>query len=43
MKFIELSKLAGEFEFVENIGSNGHSIYIPVVSLNKSTLRFPIE
>jgi hypothetical protein len=35
--------LTGEFEFVENIGSNSHSIYVPIVSLTKSTLRFPME
>ena len=43
MKFIELNKLTGEFEFAENIGSNSHSIYLPIISLNRSTLRFPIE
>ena len=42
-KFIELNKLTGEFEFVENIGSNSHSIYVPIVGLTKSTLRFPTE
>jgi hypothetical protein len=43
MKFIELNKLTGDFEFAENIGNNGHSIYVPVISLKQSTLRFPIE
>ena len=42
-KLIELNKLTGEFEFVENIGNNSHSIYVPIVSLTKSTLRFPTE
>ncbi|MGA8844217.1 MAG: hypothetical protein WB511_11595 [Nitrososphaeraceae archaeon] len=42
-KFIELNKLTGEFELVENIGSNVQSIYIPIVALTKSTLKFPIE
>jgi cell shape-determining protein MreC len=42
-KFIELNKLTGEFEFVENIGSNSHSIYVPIVGLRRSTLRFPTE
>jgi hypothetical protein len=42
-KLIELNKLTGEFEFVENIGSNSHSIYVPIVGLTKSTLRFPTE
>jgi len=35
--------LTGEFELVENIGSNVQSIYIPIVALTKSTLKFPIE
>ena len=42
-KFIELNKLTGEFELVENIGSNVQSIYIPIVALTKSTLKFPVE
>ena len=42
-KFIELNKLTGEFEFVEEIGSNPQSIYIPIINLNKSSLRFPID
>jgi len=42
-KFIELNKLTGELEFVEKIGSNPQSIYIPIINLNKSSLRFPIE
>ena len=42
-KFIELNKLTGEFEYTENIGSNTHSIYVPVINLTKSTLRFPID
>ena len=42
-KFIELDKLTGEFQYVENIGADTHSIYIPIVYLNKSTLRFPVD
>jgi hypothetical protein len=42
-KLIEINKLTGEFEFVENIGSNVQSIYIPIVGLTRSTFRFPIE
>lgn len=42
-KFIELNKLTGEFELMENIGNNAQSIYIPVIALKKSTLKFPIE
>ena len=42
-KFVELNKMTGEFNFINNIGSNTQSIYIPIVKLVKSTLRFPIE
>ncbi len=38
-KFIELNKLTGEFEFVENIGSNSHSIYLPIVDRHSGFLR----
>ena len=42
-KFIELNKLSGEFQYAENIGADAHSIYIPIIQLNKSTLRFPVD
>ncbi|MGI0052498.1 MAG: hypothetical protein ACRD8K_12245 [Nitrososphaeraceae archaeon] len=42
-KFVELNKMTGDFKFIDNIGSNTQSIYIPIVKLVKSTLRFPIE
>ncbi|MGN6821253.1 MAG: hypothetical protein ACTHJ7_00480, partial [Candidatus Nitrosocosmicus sp.] len=42
-KFIELNKLTSDFKFVEKIGNNPHSIYIPIVKLVKSTLVFPID
>jgi hypothetical protein len=42
-KFIELNKMTGDFKFVDNIGSNNQSLYIPIVKLIKSTLRFPTE
>ena len=41
-KFVELNKMTGDFEFVDNIGNNTQSIYVPIVRLIKSTLRFPI-
>jgi hypothetical protein len=41
-KFIELNKMTGDFDFVDNVGSNTQSIYVPIVRLIKSTLRFPI-
>jgi hypothetical protein len=42
-KFVELNKMTGDFKFVDNIGSNNQSLYIPIVQLIKSTLRFPTE
>jgi hypothetical protein len=42
-KFVELNKITGDFNFINNIGSNTQSIYIPILKLLKSTLRFPIE
>ncbi len=34
----EINKLTGEFEFVENIGNNSQSIYVPIVGLKRSRL-----
>ena len=42
-KFIELNKMTSEYKFVEKSGSNPQSIYIPIVTLVKSTLVFPID
>jgi hypothetical protein len=39
-KFIELKRLTGEFSFIDKIGSDGMSLYIPVLELEKSTLKF---
>jgi hypothetical protein len=40
-KFIELKRLTGNFIFVEKIGTDGMSLYIPILELEKSTLKFP--
>jgi hypothetical protein len=42
-KYIELNKMTGNFTFVDSIGNNNQSIYIPIVKLIKSTLVFPID
>jgi hypothetical protein len=42
-KFVELNKMTADFKFVDNIGNNAQSIYIPIVNLVKSTLMFPID
>jgi hypothetical protein len=40
-KFIELKGLTGEFVFVDRIGTDTQSLYIPILELQKSTFRFP--
>jgi hypothetical protein len=40
-KFIELKRLTGEFQFVDRIGSDTQALYVPVLELEKSTLKFP--
>lgn len=40
-KFIELKKLSGEFSFVDKIGSDGMSLYFPILELELSTFEFP--
>ena len=42
-KFIELSKMTGNFSFVDSVGTNPQAIYVPIARLIKSTLRFPID
>ena len=42
-KFVELNKMTGDFVFVDAVGTNAQCIYIPIVRLIKSTLRFPID
>ena len=41
-KFIELKRLTGEFSFVNNIGTDTQSLYIPIIKIVESTLKFPI-
>ena len=41
-KFIELKRLTGQFSFADNIGSDTQSLYIPILELEESTLKFPI-
>ncbi len=42
-KFIELNKMTGNYIFVDGIGTNPQSIYIPIIKLVKATLMFPID
>ncbi|MGB0026265.1 MAG: hypothetical protein WBP64_05450 [Nitrososphaeraceae archaeon] len=38
-----LSNTTGEFSFVDALGTNPQSIYVPITRLIKSILRFPID
>lgn len=39
-KLIELKRLTGDFHFVDKIGTDGMSLYIPILELEKSNLKF---
>ena len=41
-KFIELKRLTGQFSFVDSIGTNTQSLYVPILELEESTLKFPV-
>ncbi|MFB5600197.1 MAG: hypothetical protein ACE5SW_08235 [Nitrososphaeraceae archaeon] len=41
-KFIQLNKISGKYEFVNGLGTDSHSIYIPILELEEITLDFPI-
>jgi len=40
-KFIQLKRLSGEYSFIESIGADAQSLYVPILQLEKSTLSFP--
>jgi hypothetical protein len=42
-KFVELNKMTSDFRFIDAVGANPQCIYIPVVRLIRSTLRFPLD
>ncbi len=42
MKFIQLKRLTGDYAFVNAIGSDAQSIYVPILKLEKSTFDFPL-
>jgi hypothetical protein len=41
-KFIELKRLTGQFSFADSIGTDTQSLYIPILELEESTLKFPV-
>ncbi|MEO9294556.1 MAG: hypothetical protein ABI347_03035 [Nitrososphaera sp.] len=40
-KFIQLKRLTGDSQFVDAIGTDAQSLYVPILKLEKSTLEFP--
>jgi hypothetical protein len=40
-KYIELKRLTGEFVFVDRTGSDSVSLYIPILEIEESCLKFP--
>jgi hypothetical protein len=40
-KFIELKRLSGEFSYVDKIGNDSMSLYVPVLELETSNFNFP--
>ncbi|MDQ3869429.1 MAG: hypothetical protein M3250_07710 [Thermoproteota archaeon] len=40
-KFIELNRLTGEFRFADGIGTDTQSLYIPILELQKTNIKFP--
>jgi hypothetical protein len=41
-KFIQLKRLSGEFVFIDSIGTDAQSLYVPILNLDGSTLGFPV-
>jgi hypothetical protein len=39
-KFIQLKRLSGEFSFVEGLGTDSQSLYVPILNFEMSTLSF---
>jgi hypothetical protein len=40
-RWIELKRLTGEYNFVDKIGNDSKSLYIPILELEKCTFKFP--
>jgi hypothetical protein len=41
-KFIQLKRLSGEFTYIDTIGTDAQSLYVPILGLEKATLAFPV-
>ena len=42
-KFVQLNKQSGEYKYIDDVGNESHSIYIPILELENTTLEFPIN
>ena len=42
-KFIQLNKQSGEYKYIDDVGNDPYSIYIPILELENATLDFPIN
>jgi hypothetical protein len=42
-KFIQLNKQSGEYKYIDEVGNDSHSIYIPILELENTTLEFPLN
>lgn len=42
-KFIQLNKQSGEYKYIDDVGNESHSIYIPILELENTTLEFPLN
>jgi hypothetical protein len=40
-KFIELKRLTGDFAYVDTLGTDTLSLYVPILELEKATFTFP--
>lgn len=41
-KFIQLKRLSGQFSYIDTIGTDAQSLYVPILDLDKSSLAFPV-
>jgi hypothetical protein len=41
-KWIELKRSTGEYTFVDKVGNDSRSLYIPILKLEKCTFSFPL-
>ena len=41
-KFIQLKRLSGEFSYIDSVGSDAQSLYVPLLNLESTTFSFPL-